>query len=877
MQWRSWASLFCLLLLGERTAVCRSEAPCPVSPVGAHHPVQGLLESFGAGLGCAARESGAKETHVISVGGGGALDRPSKVTVILRPLFYSRPSARPVMLVLSSQHAVSWWLEGERLPPSLGVLVQVSAHSSVQSRGVALQVEQMPSLPWQPRRLLRWGLKHHSSISSLNHAVHANRVYLRLGEDPTMPSVCQLQPLFLSHNYLTSVLQPQEVRGCTPGRAGEHVEVHIIRLTSAGSGICGSLQVEVPVSVLPPTANAGWYELVLILSSAVPVNWALSASGLQGHISVYSSNTVSPLYPSEPDLTMTSTLNPNLHVTRDLVAWAKQQGFPAATSYTEADLANRFVIRLARAEPGRVPSMHSLAAWSGAGQGWGQDSRLRQWLRQQGSTAYAGVAVSEAASAQCHDGQLSVAVDAGVLQVSPRTRAKLLPSAVSGVTLRDPRCQAQFNGTHFLLVFPVISCGTDIVLEGQPRGVRYKNMVLVWKERSLDPDHKDHNGKGEEQIPLIIQISCFALVPRPSSSPLGLRPPPQGARGLWAQQGARGPGVLDGPTSTPLLSLQLFVTEAYKQRETGPCVIAAKSRLYVEVSAKGTVTGAVEVWSCVVSPLSDPQAAPGWTVIQDGCSYDPTLTLITMRQNRERGGRNNGTSTHSSERTQEAELDVAGRGTRDKGEREPAGTGNKERRRKTRKKGGKAEEVEDPEKGAEGGEEMARPPRRLRFSFVLRPVYNNSIQFLHCRLRHCDADSAPTSNSTPPPPTGAAPLTGCQEGLRIPALISPPNPSYKKCYYRTLFRPMVVTEPVAVSRSLVPSAGPGFDTGSVVGIVFAAFLMGISVMGALWCIYSHTGIAGMAPVPRRSSPMDTAEQTSTSNSPVLLEQSSSTV
>lgn len=38
------------------------------APVGELHPVQGLLESFEAGPGCAARERGNKETHVIAVG-----------------------------------------------------------------------------------------------------------------------------------------------------------------------------------------------------------------------------------------------------------------------------------------------------------------------------------------------------------------------------------------------------------------------------------------------------------------------------------------------------------------------------------------------------------------------------------------------------------------------------------------------------------------------------------------------------------------------------------------------------------------------------------------------------------------------------------------
>lgn len=48
-----------------------------------------------------------------------------------------------------------------------------------------------------------------------------------------------------------------------------------------------SLQVEVSVSLLPPVADAGWCNVVLVLSSAAPVNWALVTPGLRGHITVH--------------------------------------------------------------------------------------------------------------------------------------------------------------------------------------------------------------------------------------------------------------------------------------------------------------------------------------------------------------------------------------------------------------------------------------------------------------------------------------------------------------------------------------------------------------------------------------------------------------
>ncbi|KAG7459316.1 hypothetical protein MATL_G00209330 [Megalops atlanticus] len=622
-----------------------------------------------------------------------------------------------------------------------------------------------------------------------------------LSSDSTMPNVCQLQSLFLSHNYLIADLQPQEVRGCVPRGHGSDLEVHVIKLQSAGSGICGSLQVEVPVSVLPPVAHAGWYKVVLILSSAVPVNWAVTAEGLQGQISIYSSNTVSPLYPPEPDLTLTSMLTPDLLTTHDLVGWANRSGFPKVTSYTEADLANRFVIRLAGGGTDWVPTLQSLAVWPRGTPRSGEGHQLRAWLTQGGDEA------EEAISVQCLDGQLSLAVDQGVLQS--------LSPPVSAVTLRDPRCEAHSNGSHFLLVFPVISCGTDAVMEAEPRGVRYRNSVLLWSSKAPVGMWNGTWGEPADQwIPQLIHFSCLAVVPTPPSAP-------------------QGQDMDLGRSVAPLFSLQLFVTEGFEQREMGPCVIMADNRVYVEVSVAGMIREGVEVHSCVVSPLSDPQANPGWPVIQDGCAFDPSLTLSP-----EVGG---GVRTRVREETVKEEV-----------------------------------------RGERGEAEEGRPADRVRFSFVLRPVYNNSIQFLHCRLRQCEEG-----------PQRVTSHDGCRHGPALPTLIA--KPRNQQCKYRTLSRPMLVTQSLGLARLLAPSAGQrahkpnlkplsklspaknstGVDTGPVVGIVFAAFLIGISLMGALWCIYTHTGVA----LPqRRGSLLDTMDQTTASwTPPASLEQSNSSV
>ncbi|XP_054615588.1 transforming growth factor beta receptor type 3 isoform X2 [Dunckerocampus dactyliophorus] len=804
--------VFCLLLW-EKHAARSKETQCSVAPVGARHPVEALLERFEAGPGCAARESGDKETHVIAVGRGTS-GPDNTVTVLLKPLSLTPTDLRTVHLLLSSKRPVSWRLEVERLPPDLPVLVKVSSNSSVQSHTLRLHVQPLHWLPFRPRALYRWALKHHGNLSSLTHVTHGNRVYVRLGEDLTQPPICQLQSMFLSKNYMTSDLQLQEVQGC--GRAaagGSNPEVHVIKLHSAGSGLCGSLQVEVIVSLVPPPNNSLRPKVVLILSSSVPVNWAIVAHGVQGHISIHSSNSVSPPYPPEPDLSLATTLIPDLSTIPDLLLWANVSGYSNVTSYTEADQANRFVIQLS----GTGTAVKPVAKRPK----WAEERRLREWLNG-GARAGGG---RESFTVQCEDGRLSVTLDRHTLQS--------LSVPVSAVTLRDPKCQAQSNGSHFLLVFPIISCGTEGQLLGHAKGVQYKNTVLLWRDQphtTLAQNDTDWASRSS----LGIHFSCLADLPsspqvapdddlNTSQAPWGLLPDP-------------GPMHFQTPRlkSGPLLLLKLFVTESYKQRRIGPCVIAADQRVYVEISAEGPFIDVAEVKSCVVSPLSDPKSSPFWDVIRDSCPTEASLTFVDLKDDED--------AKDADEEEDEME------------ERLEDKKSSKELKEKVvshrSKSGGRGREAPSRK------ETSSTAIRPLRFSFILRPVYNVSMQFLHCSLRLCLSDTASGE------PTKKTAKKECEDGKRIPPLIS--RTSGHQCETRNLSRPMVVTQPISSLAhkavkpttgqrtkrlSVSPLASPDppqqrsalVHTGPVMGIAFAAFAVGISLMGGLWCIYSYTG------------------------------------
>ncbi|KAG7505585.1 hypothetical protein JOB18_035295 [Solea senegalensis] len=819
-------TLFCLLLLWKRTAAQSEEVWCSVAdPVGAQHPVQGLLETFEAGPGCAARERGDKETHVIAVGRA-TNNAKNKVTVLLKPLSLWPSPLRALHLLLSSKLPVNWWLEAERLPRNFPVLVQVSSNSSVQSFTLRVQVHTVPVLPFRPHALHRWALTHHGNLSSLTHTTHGNRVYIRVGEDATLPAVCLLQSMFLSHNYLTSDLLPQEVQGCAHAPAAvPSPEVHVIKLHSAGSGLCGSMQVEVIVSLVPPVANSKPQRVVLILSSSVPVNWAVVAHGVQGHITVHSSNSVSPPYPPESYLTVSSTLHSDLSSVSDLVVWAGDKGYTRVTSYTEADLANRFVIQLAGAGTDVLAAVNALVVRPP----WAEERRLRL---NSGGRAGGGL---DTFTVQCEDGRLSVTMDQQTLQT--------LSVPVSVVTLQDPTCQAQSNGSHFLLVFPVISCGTEGVLIGQSREVQYKNMILLWMDKPqtiLALNETERKSKS----PLSIHFSCLAAVSI-SSEPTADTSDERGLFPWTPEDRGPDPGLRHLPTprhrSGPFLNLRLFVSEDYDQRRIGPCVITAGHRVYVEISAKGPLPDAVEVISCVVSPLSNPKKSPFWTVIREGCSSDPSLTLSTKTQDDDEEKAKVGRKLQEEKEGDGILHQEKNFSFRHKAERE---------RREASVRMGRSSTIVATEEEEEEEEEM----QPLRFSFILRPVHNDSMQFLHCSLHVCVSDSTRGESMK------ETAKTDCQGKIRIPPLVSK-SPKHQ-CEIRNLSRPMVVTRSLSslapkllrppagqrtkrLSVSPLASSDPTHSSsvmqmGPVMGIVIAAFLLGVSLTGGLWWIYNYT-------------------------------------
>ncbi|XP_048348030.1 transforming growth factor beta receptor type 3-like isoform X2 [Sphaerodactylus townsendi] len=149
---------------------------------------------------------------------------------------------------------------------------------------------------------------------------------------------------------------------------------------------------------------------------------------------------------------------------------------------------------------------------------------------------------------------------------------------------------------------------------------------------------------------------------------------------------------------------------------------------------------------------------------------------------------------------------------------------------------------------------------RQRLSFVLQPLFNDSVQFLHCHLTLCSRE-----------PWGSTKLNGlipkCQsenEACKVGEELASGR------FQRTISKPIIVTveiPPGAAAPNLRPdrflltqrgkapknvnhswktqpvpsTAAQHLELPAVVGIAFSAFIIGISLTSGLWFIHSQTG------------------------------------
>uniref|UniRef100_A0A8C6SF61 Transforming growth factor, beta receptor III n=1 Tax=Neogobius melanostomus TaxID=47308 RepID=A0A8C6SF61_9GOBI len=123
-----------------------------------------------------------------------------------------------------------------------------------------------------------------------------------------------------------------------------------------------------------------------------------------------------------------------------------------------------------------------------------------------------------------------------------------------------------------------------------------------------------------------------------------------------------------------------------------------------------------------------------------------------------------------------------------------------------------------------------QPTDTKTFSFNFNSKFNMSLLFLHCEMSLCSKKSSGSL------PACLQPGETC-DSLSVDKIMAMMMDT------KTSTKPLVVLDESYETDGLPWQTGPVFvlDTLTVVGIAFAAFVIGALLTGALWFIYSHTG------------------------------------
>lgn len=362
-------AVFALMSSCLATAGLEPDPHCELVPVNTSHPVQALMESFTVLSGCASRGTTAlpQEVHVLNLRGAGQEPGQQKreVTLHLNPISSVHIHHKPVVFLLNSPHPLVWHLRSERLALGVSRIFLVSKGSVVQfSSGnfsMSAKTEER-NFPQDNEHLLNWARKEYGAVTSFTELKISRNIYIKVGEDQVFPPTCNIGKNFLSLNYLAEYLQPKAAEGCVMSNQPQDQEVHIIELISPNSNPYSAFQVDIIIDIRPSRKDPEVVKnLILILKCKKSVNWVIKSFDVKGSLKVIAPNSIGFGKESERSMIMTKSIRDDIPSTQEnLIKWALFNNYSPITSYTLALVANRFHLRVENNEEMRDEEVHTI-------------------------------------------------------------------------------------------------------------------------------------------------------------------------------------------------------------------------------------------------------------------------------------------------------------------------------------------------------------------------------------------------------------------------------------------------------------------------------------------------------------------------------------
>lgn len=348
------STILLLTLSSLASAGPLSRSPCELLPVGVGHPVQAMLKSFTALSGCASRGTTSlpQEVHIINLRKGnaqGAREKTAEVALHLRPIQSLHVHQKALVFILNSPQPIFWKLRTEKLASGVKRIFHVTEGSEVHfetgnfSESCEVKVE---TLPHGNEHLLNWAHHRYHAVTSFSELRMAHDIYIKVGEDPVFSETCKIDNKFLSLNYLASYIEPQPSTGCVLSGPDHEQEVHIIELQAPNSS--SAFQVDVIVDIRPLDGDLPLHrDVVLLLKCEKSVNWVIKSHRIIGKLDIMTSDTVSLSDDTERLMQVSKTVKQKLPAgSQALIQWAEENSFNPVTSYTNTPVANHFNLRV---------------------------------------------------------------------------------------------------------------------------------------------------------------------------------------------------------------------------------------------------------------------------------------------------------------------------------------------------------------------------------------------------------------------------------------------------------------------------------------------------------------------------------------------------
>ncbi|XP_008405978.1 transforming growth factor beta receptor type 3 [Poecilia reticulata] len=639
MAQRSRIPLMLLALCCLTSAGPLLRSPCELLPVGTGHPVQAILKSFTAMSGCASKGtmSLSQEVHVINLRGHAAEgpdSTPARVELHLKPIQSVRQHQKRLVFVLNSPQPVIWNVKAENLALYIHHTFHVSLGSDVHFKQANFSLNirtQKENLPQGNEHLLNWAQKKYRAVTSFSELRMTQAIYIKVGEDSVLSDTCKIDTRFLSLNYLGSYEEPQTSKGCILSVPNK--EVHIIELQAPNSS--SAFQVDVIVDLRPlKDDDLVVRDVTLVLRCAKSVHWVVKAHNMRGNLEVVASDTVTI---NSQMIETTSPRQPLPSGSQALIKWAVENGYNPVTSYTSTPMANHFNIRLREQdvsdhlESRLPPELFNLRHFSPLPEKGPAAPRsslpfpfpahlpvsLPNLNYDDEEPAEDTNFLEVELSVQCEEKRMVVSIDRKSLEAKGFANASLM--------LKNPKCKAKVNATHYTLETPLTECGTIEFPMYNSQDVLYINSVTVISDEAQGDDDpistwfprlEEDVGRTQAEPNPPAPLINFNCTYRESKEVPNPKPDSE---------------AIPVPSRQPVNSIS-FEMELYDTRSfNDPLqqrIFRVSDQMEVLVQITSTASNAdigLTITSCFISPSSNPTVSSDYKLIETVCAEDNSL------------------------------------------------------------------------------------------------------------------------------------------------------------------------------------------------------------------------------------------------------------